>query len=136
MDKLNSDTLLKYKSDGWVAILGNVYDLSEFSEIHPGGKELIESVYGTDATKSFLEVHPSGEQKLLNTWGRPRWKTYHKAKFIENNVILDREYGLILFAFLLLSLLGVYLNNKFITFVFLTGIIDFGYSIYITLYNY
>jgi sulfite reductase (NADPH) flavoprotein alpha-component len=40
----------------WMAIDGRVYDLTEFAEIHPGGRKLIESFAGTDATRSYRIV--------------------------------------------------------------------------------
>ena len=67
--ELNSADLFKKKEEGWVAILGQVYDVSEFVDQHPGGSDVIEEWYGKDATNAFLEIHPSGLKKLLNTWG-------------------------------------------------------------------
>jgi sulfite reductase (NADPH) flavoprotein alpha-component len=40
----------------WMAIAGRVYDLTEFAEFHPGGRKLIESFAGTDATRSYRIV--------------------------------------------------------------------------------
>jgi sulfite reductase alpha subunit-like flavoprotein len=40
----------------WMAIDGRAYDLSEFAEIHPGGRKLIDSFAGTDATRSYRIV--------------------------------------------------------------------------------
>lgn len=40
----------------WMAIDGRVYDLTEFAEIHPGGRKLIGSFAGTDATRSYRIV--------------------------------------------------------------------------------
>lgn len=47
----NNDT------DGWwIAIGGNVYDVSEFMHLHPGGHRLLMACAGTDATASYERV--------------------------------------------------------------------------------
>jgi sulfite reductase (NADPH) flavoprotein alpha-component len=44
-------------TDGlWMAVDGRVYDLTEFAEFHPGGRKLIESFAGIDATRSYRIV--------------------------------------------------------------------------------
>ncbi len=43
--------------DCWIIIDGKVFDVTEFAIIHPGGKQLIYSVGGTDATEYFHELH-------------------------------------------------------------------------------
>ncbi len=42
----------------WVVVEGEVYDVTEFLEEHPGGKGLLLSVAGTDATTTFNGIHP------------------------------------------------------------------------------
>lgn len=37
----------------WMVIHGKIYDVSNFASSHPGGKEIIESYIGTDATLPF-----------------------------------------------------------------------------------
>eukprot|EP00521_Asterionellopsis_glacialis_P008400 CAMPEP_0195285398 /NCGR_PEP_ID=MMETSP0707-20130614/3242_1 /TAXON_ID=33640 /ORGANISM="Asterionellopsis glacialis, Strain CCMP134" /LENGTH=1388 /DNA_ID=CAMNT_0040344885 /DNA_START=294 /DNA_END=4460 /DNA_ORIENTATION=+ len=49
--------------DCWVAIHGNVYDMTEFAKEHPGGPEHIIKVAGTDGTEAFDRVHK--KKKLL-----------------------------------------------------------------------
>ncbi|KAJ1499228.1 hypothetical protein HMI55_004520 [Coelomomyces lativittatus] len=41
----------RYPNDYWVAISGRVYDVTEFIEIHPGGRKILLKYVGTDATK-------------------------------------------------------------------------------------
>ena len=45
----------------WIIISDNmvdkVYDITEFANIHPGGKQLLYSVGGQDATEYFYELH-------------------------------------------------------------------------------
>lgn len=43
--------------DCWIIVKNNVYNMTEFSSIHPGGKNLILSVAGKDATDFFDELH-------------------------------------------------------------------------------
>ena len=43
--------------DCWIIIDTHIYDVTEFANIHPGGKSLIYSVGGQDATDYFYELH-------------------------------------------------------------------------------
>lgn len=47
---------------GWVAVDGVVYDVTEFIERHPGGKEMISLALGRDATDLFKSYHPFSER--------------------------------------------------------------------------
>ncbi|KAL4972298.1 cytochrome b5-like heme/steroid binding domain-containing protein [Aspergillus desertorum] len=53
------DELLVHNKDGdlWLAIDGMVYDLTKFSEEHPGGKKILLGVAGTDASKKYRKYH-------------------------------------------------------------------------------
>ncbi|KAL4937037.1 cytochrome b5-like heme/steroid binding domain-containing protein [Aspergillus oleicola] len=53
------DELILHNKDGdlWLAIDGTVYDLTKFSEEHPGGKKILLSVAGTDASKKYRKYH-------------------------------------------------------------------------------
>ena len=44
-------------SDCWVIIDDRVFDVTEFLEEHPGGKHVILSRAGTDATQAYDAVH-------------------------------------------------------------------------------
>lgn len=46
------------KNDCWVIINGEVYDVTKFMEIHPGGVNAILKMAGKDATKAFMPIHP------------------------------------------------------------------------------
>lgn len=47
----------KSKSKCWSAINGNVYDLTAWIGLHPGGEGSIESLCGTDGSASFNAMH-------------------------------------------------------------------------------
>lgn len=54
------------KNGIWVAINGDVYDLSEFIKRHPGGKEIILKYAGTNALRIFNKFHgPDFVSKFL-----------------------------------------------------------------------
>jgi len=44
-------------NDCWVAIHGNVYDVTEFAKIHPGGSEMIQKLAGEDVSRVFDALH-------------------------------------------------------------------------------
>ncbi|GAA5869742.1 hypothetical protein JCM16303_001781 [Sporobolomyces ruberrimus] len=50
----------KHKSadSAWVIIEGNVYDVTEFLEDHPGGKKVLLNACGQDSTEKFWQFHP------------------------------------------------------------------------------
>ncbi len=57
------------QSECWVAIDGNVYDLTEWIRQHPGGSGAIRSLCGTDGTDQFLSQH-GGESRPSSTLDR------------------------------------------------------------------
>lgn len=56
--------LSKHKSpqDCWVAINGNIYNVTAYLDKHPGGSDLILMVCGQDATKAFNTQGGTGGQ--------------------------------------------------------------------------
>jgi len=56
----------KEKGDVWIALYGNVYDLSGYVEEHPGGEDALLDVAGTEATETFETVH---NRELLDSMG-------------------------------------------------------------------
>jgi len=43
--------------DAWIIVDGNVYDISKFAKLHPGGKETLLDYAGQDATEDFFGLH-------------------------------------------------------------------------------
>jgi cytochrome b involved in lipid metabolism len=59
--------------DCWVAISGNVYNLSGFNSVHPGGPAPIEFNCGKDGTQTFTTrggkgPHPEKVMEVLNKY--------------------------------------------------------------------
>ncbi|CZT23888.1 probable glycolate oxidase [Ramularia collo-cygni] len=48
------------KESCWVALYGNVYDVTSFLSEHPGGSKIILQLAGTDATEEYDPIHPPG----------------------------------------------------------------------------
>ena len=49
-------------TDCWAAIEGEVYNLTDWVNQHPGGADHIAAICGTDATQAFAQQH-SGQQR-------------------------------------------------------------------------
>lgn len=60
--KVTAEMLAKHnkRGDVWVQIYDNVYDLTDYVEMHPGGEAAILDFAGQDATKNFEAVHNRG----------------------------------------------------------------------------
>ncbi|KAI4249940.1 MAG: hypothetical protein L6R42_008851 [Xanthoria sp. 1 TBL-2021] len=58
--KLDGQEVAKHNNDGdcWVIIHGKAYDVTEFKEEHPGGKQIILKWAGKDATETYDPIHP------------------------------------------------------------------------------
>ncbi|CAK90202.1 unnamed protein product (macronuclear) [Paramecium tetraurelia] len=53
-----------------VQLFGKWYDLTEFSEMHPGGKEILEKLNGKDGTDSFFEAGHLSNHAVLQHLSR------------------------------------------------------------------
>ncbi|KAI4108423.1 MAG: hypothetical protein L6R37_001027 [Teloschistes peruensis] len=58
--KLSGTEVAKHNSDSdcWVIIHGKAYDVTDFKEDHPGGKQIILKWAGKDATETYEPIHP------------------------------------------------------------------------------
>jgi len=61
-------------SDAWIALDGVVYDVTDFLGDHPGGPEILDDHFGTDATEAFTgdEFHQHSEAAKELLKGLPR----------------------------------------------------------------
>jgi alkylation response protein AidB-like acyl-CoA dehydrogenase/predicted heme/steroid binding protein len=59
MAELTREEVSKHNSDGdtWIIVDGDVYDVSKFATLHPGGKQLLLDYAGQDATEEFFGLH-------------------------------------------------------------------------------
>ena len=46
------------EDDAWIIINNFVYDITDFLNEHPGGKDILVAFAGTDVTEFFKELHP------------------------------------------------------------------------------
>lgn len=66
---ISNEELAQHKTSeqrSWVALYGNVYDLTDYIDEHPGGAEAITDVAGIDGTEHFATVH---NRELLESMG-------------------------------------------------------------------
>mmetsp|Transcript_100814 Transcript_100814/g.252741 ORF Transcript_100814/g.252741 Transcript_100814/m.252741 type:complete len:517 (-) Transcript_100814:110-1660(-) len=59
MKTVSQTELAKHNSPGdlWMVIDGDVYDVSKFAKVHPGGPQILEQYGGLDVTSEFYELH-------------------------------------------------------------------------------
>lgn len=66
----SNNTIASHNSEGdcWVIFEGNVYDLTDYLNAHPGGAQVIIDVCGADATNAFnsLPHSTAAENNLEN----------------------------------------------------------------------
>ncbi|KAF2124577.1 hypothetical protein P153DRAFT_350764 [Dothidotthia symphoricarpi CBS 119687] len=54
------------KSDLWIAVWNHVYDVTDYQEDHPGGKEFLLENAGTDATTAYEDIgHSTDAREIL-----------------------------------------------------------------------
>lgn len=78
---ITDDELAKHNQDGdtWLAINGHVYDVSEYLNEHPGGRDSIVLASGGDATEDFLAIHSNIAKAMM--------KKYHIGILQQSTVI-------------------------------------------------
>jgi len=56
---VTNEELAKHNKPGdlWLAVNGDVYDVSKFAPLHPGGAKVLEHLGGHDVTTEFFELH-------------------------------------------------------------------------------
>jgi len=66
---ISAEELSKHKTREqrtWVALYGQVYDLTDYIDEHPGGPEAVTDVAGIDGTEHFAAVH---NREMLESMG-------------------------------------------------------------------
>jgi len=58
----------KNEGDTWVIHAGKVYDISDFVERHPGGKDILLKNSGKDITRMMTEDHVHKHSKIAYGW--------------------------------------------------------------------
>ena len=66
----------------WSVYNGDVYDITMYVNVHPGGKKILEKVYGKDMTPLFNKFH--GYIKIENMIGPLKIGTVKKQKYSLN----------------------------------------------------
>ena len=66
----------------WSVYNGDVYDITMYINVHPGGKKILEKVYGKDMTPLFNKFH--GYIKIENMIGPLKIGTVKKQKYSLN----------------------------------------------------
>jgi cytochrome b5 len=68
---LSAEEVKKHNTDKscWIAVHGEVYDVTDFLEEHPGGYDIIVASSGRDATQDFDEIgHSSAARDMLKKY--------------------------------------------------------------------
>mmetsp|Transcript_3400 Transcript_3400/g.6435 ORF Transcript_3400/g.6435 Transcript_3400/m.6435 type:complete len:515 (+) Transcript_3400:23-1567(+) len=83
------------KGNAWVIIDGNVYNVSKFARLHPGGEGVLMQLAGQDCTEEFLSLHKVEVLKkfsnlIIGTCGEA---TAHLAPQMQPGHLSDIPYG-------------------------------------------
>ena len=69
MNEYTIDEVQKHntKDNCWIVIDNDVYNITEFLDIHPGGSSIIMQLGGDDVTEYFHELHNPSILKEYNS---------------------------------------------------------------------
>ncbi|KAG8363292.1 hypothetical protein BUALT_Bualt19G0007000 [Buddleja alternifolia] len=86
-DYITSDELKKHNKpdDLWLSIQGKVYNVTDWSKIHPGGDIPLLNLAGQDVTDAFIAFHPGTAWKYLDRY----FTGYHLEDFQVSDVSRD-----------------------------------------------
>jgi len=81
MRTISPSELAQHQAPGdmWMAVDGDVYDVSKFARLHPGGSQIIEQYAGRDVTTEFYELH---RKDVLSKYARLRVGRLEGAKSV------------------------------------------------------
>ena len=116
------------KDDAWVVIDGNVYDVTKYIELHPGGWLPIATLAGKDCTDAFANYHPARVYKnLLPRYLIGTMKDYKVTTFQNGHRAIRQkllEEGMFEIRPSFFVKLGLWLTTLFVTSVYLTVTAD------------
>ncbi|CAI9292110.1 unnamed protein product [Lactuca saligna] len=93
---ITSEELRKHNkpSDLWISIQGKVYNVTEWSKIHPGGDIPLLNLAGQDVTDAFIAFHPgTAWQHLQNLFTGYHLKDYQVSDISKDYRKLASEFS-------------------------------------------
>jgi L-lactate dehydrogenase (cytochrome) len=70
MPPISAEELASKKSAHWIAVHGQVIDVSDFLADHPGGAKILANACGRDASEEFDAFH---SKSTLKKFVKPEW---------------------------------------------------------------
>ncbi|KAH6779931.1 Fatty acid/sphingolipid desaturase [Perilla frutescens var. hirtella] len=141
---ITSDELKKHNKphDLWLSIQGKIYNVTDWSKIHPGGPIPLMNLAGQDVTDAFIAFHPASAWKFLDNFFTGYYlqdfevsevsRDYRNlsAKFTKSGLFEKKGHGTILslcFVTLLLSacFYGVLRSDSFFIHMLSGGLLGF-----------
>jgi acyl-lipid (8-3)-desaturase len=58
--------------NSWISFEGEVYDVTEWAKVHPGGAEVVDASAGKDITNLFISYHKSASVNIFGTKSVPK----------------------------------------------------------------
>ena len=79
--------------DTWIVVNGNVYDCTEYLELHPGGIDSITINAGDDATEDFVAIHSAKATQMLEKFyiGELQPTSAHEEEKKEEEFLVDSQ---------------------------------------------
>jgi len=92
MSKFTVEDVKKHNSadDNWLIIDGNVYDVTKFAKLHPGGGAILQKYAGKDATEVFFSLHRTEhldkyhKRLFKGTIGEPKPPKTDEEKYVSH----------------------------------------------------
>ncbi|KAE9615517.1 hypothetical protein Lal_00018389 [Lupinus albus] len=112
---ITSEELQHHNKPGdlWISIQGKVYNVTDWSKVHPGGEVLILNLAGQDVTDAFIAYHPGTAWKYLDSF----FTGYYLKDFKVSEV--SKDYRKLASEF---SKLGLFDKKEHVTFCTLASV--------------